>query len=148
MLFYNLRTCVNELWMHARFQIIYSQNHNPNSNTVFPRIVAANFNFLPNKLNFCCGNYSKAETIQGQKQFKGGIYSRKYVWKGLLFVDLLINGWLLGRHSEKMCAEMLPKILKKIHILPICPISQNIWDMLERNPYWAFVVRACVYQIM
>ena len=40
MLFYNLRTCVNELWMHARFQIIYSQNHNPNSNTVFPRIVS------------------------------------------------------------------------------------------------------------
>ena len=66
MLFYNLRTCVNELWMHARFQILYSQNHNPNSNTVFPRIVsaesiifciwklqkpqivAANFNILPN----------------------------------------------------------------------------------------------------
>ena len=23
------------------------------------QIVAANFNFLPNKLNFCCGNYSR-----------------------------------------------------------------------------------------
>ena len=27
------------------------------------QIVAANFNILPNKLNFCCGNYSRAETI-------------------------------------------------------------------------------------
>ena len=23
------------------------------------QIVAANFNFLPNKLNFCCGNYMR-----------------------------------------------------------------------------------------
>jgi hypothetical protein len=27
------------------------------------KIVAANFNLLDNKLNFCCGNYSRAETI-------------------------------------------------------------------------------------
>ena len=27
--------------------------------------VAANSNFLPNKLNFCCGNYSREETIRG-----------------------------------------------------------------------------------
>ena len=32
-------------------------------------IVAANFNFLHNKLNFCCGNYSREETIQGRKLF-------------------------------------------------------------------------------
>ena len=27
--------------------------------------VTANFNFLPNKLNFCCGNYSREETTRG-----------------------------------------------------------------------------------
>ena len=32
-------------------------------------MVAKNFNLLPNKLNFCCGNYSREETIQGQKLF-------------------------------------------------------------------------------
>ena len=32
-----------------------------------------------------------------------------------------------------MGAEMLPKILKKIHILPICPISQNIWDRVSNE---------------
>ena len=31
------------------------------------QIVATNLNFLPNKLNFCCGNYSREETIQGRK---------------------------------------------------------------------------------
>ena len=30
-------------------------------------MVAANFNFLPNKLNFCCGNYSGEETIHERK---------------------------------------------------------------------------------
>ena len=29
------------------------------------QIVAANFNFLTNKLNFCCENYSRKETIHG-----------------------------------------------------------------------------------
>ena len=29
------------------------------------QIVVANFNFVPNKLNFCCGNYSRAETLRG-----------------------------------------------------------------------------------
>ena len=28
------------------------------------------FNFLPNKLNFCCGNYSREETIQGRKLYE------------------------------------------------------------------------------
>ena len=28
------------------------------------QIVAANFKFLPNKLNFWCGNYSREKTIQ------------------------------------------------------------------------------------
>ena len=32
------------------------------------QIVAANFNFLPNKLIFCCGNYSREETIQGRAE--------------------------------------------------------------------------------
>ena len=31
--------------------------------------IAANFNFLPNKLNFCCENYSRAETIRGSTVF-------------------------------------------------------------------------------
>ena len=30
--------------------------------------VATNFNLLPNELNFCCGNYSREDTIQGPKQ--------------------------------------------------------------------------------
>ena len=30
-------------------------------------LVAANFNFLPNKLNFHCGNYSSEEPIQELK---------------------------------------------------------------------------------
>ena len=34
------------------------------------QIVAAIFHFLLNKLNFCCRNYSRVETIQGQKQYK------------------------------------------------------------------------------
>ena len=29
-------------------------------------------------LNSCRGNYSREETIQGRKLFKGGNYSRKY----------------------------------------------------------------------
>ena len=29
----------------------------------FKYLVATNFIFLPNKLNFCCGNYSREETI-------------------------------------------------------------------------------------
>ena len=33
-------------------------------------MVAANFNFLPNKLNFCCGNYSREETDQGRKLYE------------------------------------------------------------------------------
>ena len=33
------------------------------------QIDAANFNILPNKLNFCFGNYSREENIQGQKLF-------------------------------------------------------------------------------
>ena len=32
-------------------------------------MVAADFNFVPNKLKFCCGNYSREETIQGQKLY-------------------------------------------------------------------------------
>ena len=43
------------------------------------QIVPEYFNFLPNELNFYCGNYSREETIQGRKLFKGGNYSRKYV---------------------------------------------------------------------
>ena len=35
-------------------------------------MVAANFNFLPNKLNFA------AETIKGRKLFKGRNYTGKY----------------------------------------------------------------------
>ena len=27
-------------------------------------VVAANFNFLHNKMNFCCGNYSRKETVK------------------------------------------------------------------------------------
>ena len=42
--------------------------------TVFPQIVAANFNFLPNKLNFCCGKYSREETIQGRKLYEEILY--------------------------------------------------------------------------
>ena len=34
------------------------------------RIVAANFNFLLNELNFSCGNYSREETIQGRKLYE------------------------------------------------------------------------------
>ena len=34
------------------------------------QIVAANLNFLHNKLNFCCGNYSRAETIRGNTVFR------------------------------------------------------------------------------
>ena len=41
------------------------------------RIVAANFNFLPNKLNFCCANYSREETIQGRKLYEEIRYSEK-----------------------------------------------------------------------
>ena len=33
-------------------------------------MVAANFNFLSNKLNSCCGNYSREETIQGWKLYE------------------------------------------------------------------------------
>jgi hypothetical protein len=33
--------------------------------------VATNLIFLPNKLNFCCGNYSREATIQKQKLFSG-----------------------------------------------------------------------------
>jgi hypothetical protein len=53
------------------------------------KIVNPIFNFLHNKLNFCCGNYLReetinykevltAETIQRRKLFKGGNYMRKY----------------------------------------------------------------------
>ena len=28
------------------------------------------FQFLHDKLNFCCGNYSREETIQGQKLYE------------------------------------------------------------------------------
>ena len=35
----------------------------------FEYLVATNFNFLPNKLNFCYGNYTREETIQGRKLF-------------------------------------------------------------------------------
>ena len=30
----------------------------------------ANFNFLPDKLNFCCGNYLREETIQRRKLYE------------------------------------------------------------------------------
>ena len=36
----------------------------------FKYIVAANFNFLNNKLNFYCGKYSREGTIQGRKQYE------------------------------------------------------------------------------
>jgi hypothetical protein len=41
------------------------------------------FQFLPNKLIFCCGNYSREETIQGQKLYEEiwyfkNTYERKY----------------------------------------------------------------------
>ena len=34
------------------------------------QIVAANFSFLPNKLNFCRGKNSREETVQEQKLYK------------------------------------------------------------------------------
>ena len=43
----------------------------------------------------------------------------------------------------KFVLKVLPKISQIHHtfILPICPIGQNIWDMLEKIPYRASVVR-------
>ena len=49
--------------------------------TVYPHIVAvetflkiqiaaANFWFLPNRLNYCCGNYSREDTIRGWKMYE------------------------------------------------------------------------------
>ena len=44
-------------------------------------IVAEIFQFLLNKPKFCCGNYSKEETIEGQN-----IYEEiRYLSKNLLF---------------------------------------------------------------
>ena len=45
----------------------------------------------------------------------------------------------LLRHSDKMSAES-PTENTPQFIRPICRLSQNIWDMLEK-PYWASVFR-------
>ena len=63
------------------------------------QIVDANFNFLPNKLNFCLGNYWRQETIQERKLYEE-------MWPKIaqpLLICLLILIWILvtrGLHSD------------------------------------------------
>ena len=42
-------------------------------------MVAVNFHFLPNKLNFCCGNNSREEIIQERKLFAEIRYAKKRI---------------------------------------------------------------------
>ena len=50
----------------------------------------------------------------------------------------------LGMQSEKICAESATKKYPRYpqFIWPIGPISENIWNVFEKRPYWASVVRA------
>ena len=47
----------------------------------------------------------------------------------------------LGRHSDKISAEMLQKYLTYPFKYSKIELSQKIWDMLEKRAYWASVVR-------
>ena len=49
----------------------------------------------------------------------------------------------LGRQSEKICAKSASKNTTDTpqFIRPIGPISQNIWNVFEKRPYWLSVVR-------
>ena len=42
-------------------------------------MVASNFNLLPNKRNFCCGNCSREEIIQRHKLFAAIRYAKKRI---------------------------------------------------------------------
>ena len=57
--------------------------------TLFPHIVSVrklfflefgNFIFLPNNLNFCCGNYLREKTIQGRTPYEEIRYGTYYFY--------------------------------------------------------------------
>ena len=55
--------------------------------------VHANFNFLPKQLNFCCGSYSKEETIQGQKLYEEIRTDRNRQFRQFLVVSNKFSGF-------------------------------------------------------
>ena len=76
------------------------------------QIVAANFNFLPNKLNFCWGNYSREETIQGRKLYEEIRELCLHIHTAYLYLECLLNIQIgISRHLNSS-----PIIMVKIKI--------------------------------
>ena len=73
-----------------------------------------------------------------RKLFKGGNNSRAEFIRGNMSgkVWFLLIKWLITREAQwKICAETLPKILKKIHILPICPSAKTFDWWFGKKPF-------------
>ena len=70
------------------------------------------------------GNYSRAETIQGRKLFKGGNYSRKY--------GILILSWCFILILSEFCIDFI-RILSKSYTGKIRTKWSKFWMKLRQS---------------
>ena len=98
------------------------------------QIVAKNLNFLPNKLNFCCGNYSREETLRKY----GNYYFTQKIWRASLLIWKKSKDEVrLHTVDDKKICVPIPFILIVTKTTKLSPLNNQYGN----TGFWIFQTR-------